>query len=918
MARSCLLTVLVLMVALAGASASNRPAEIEHRPILDIVVRADGLQDTSGLISVLGLEPGRPVDRLLLRRGIQTLVASGEVSRVRVQRELLDDGVVVHIELDFVPRLTDVKLDVPSLYWRFWVPRWFDIDVGDQVNADRIAQTARRTERRMIDRGFPDARVQPYLSYDGSSNSATLTVVVRPGEPDLIAGVSLEGLPDGVQGDQVWRRRLDGKKVRAALLAEIRDGVESALRGLGYWQARVAEIESRDTGDGTWLVVHVEPGPVFELELRAPETLMDDVRRVLPDPTDEDMHADQTDVLTERVLEGLHEAGWPVAKAQVLVESPTPDRRRVRVEVEPGPTLKVTEVVFPGAKSMRPKVLQKAVAVKPGFGGRRKPVTSERLEKDRVALLDTYRTRGFLDAELGQPRVVRLADDGLAVEFPVEEGIQWTVDRFRVEGVPVEAMWAADKDRFQLEVTEAWDPRKVDVLIGRWQRAMADSGYPEATMTAQVETPQPGRVRVALWAQPGDFVRFGRIVIAGLNATNRSVVERMIDHAGLRSGNPYSQETIIRAQQELYRLGIFKLVAIVPIPGHERRVERSVVVQLEEGMQRSYLIGLGWATEDRFRTTLGWTHLNLAGGAHALSIQTRYSAREFRYQLSLNEPLLPVLRRPGFFAAYQTDEQFADFDQRRRGLWFEIGDRLKAPFRNWVRYEYQVVKPNAPADILSDLERDQQEIQLSSVTPTFEWDFRNDLLNPTSGTLVSFAPEYAFPAFSAEAEFVKIRAGVSHYVQVPDGRLAIGLRAGAIWPFGVDSARPENLQVPLAVRFFSGGSASHRAFATDRLGIPGETIAEDGTPIGGNGLLLVNIEYIRPIWRELAATLFVDGGNVWAEPRDINLSDLRWGVGVGVRFETPAGPFRLEYGRKIDALEGEANGELFFSFGVAF
>jgi outer membrane protein insertion porin family len=72
------------------------------------------------------------------------------------------------------------------------------------------------------------------------------------------------------------------------------------------------------------------------------------------------------------------------------------------------------------------------------------------------------------------------------------------------------------------------------------------------------------------------------------------------------------------------------------------------------------------------------------------------------------------------------------------------------------------------------------------------------------------------------------------------------------------------------------------------------------------------------VWNALAAVLFVDGGNVWVEPGDVRFRDFRWGVGAGIRFETPAGPFRLEYGRKVDPLEGESGGELFFSFGIAF
>ncbi|MCK5378763.1 MAG: BamA/TamA family outer membrane protein, partial [Acidobacteria bacterium] len=562
--------------------------------------------------------------------------------------------------------------------------------------------------------------------------------------------------------------------------------------------------------------------------------------------------------------------------------------------------------------------LGKVISVEKGTGKAGRPLTAKMLDRDRKALEDLYRRNGFQDVAVKEPVVTPTDDGGLRVDFPIDEGLRWSVDAFRVEGAPAEALRLTDDDLYQLEVTEAWDFRNLDLLLERWNRAMADAGYPEARVTADVETLEAGRVAVVLSVQPGRYVRLGRVMIAGLTKTKASVVERALGVAGLREGTPYSQTTINRAQQELYRLGLFRRVAIVPIPGQERRVDRGVVVRLEEGLQRSYLVGLGWGTEERFRLTLGWSHLNLFGGAHALSLETRYSSREFRYQIGLREPLLPWIEKPGYFALYRTEETFTDWEQLRWGVWFEVGDRLEVPFRYWFRYEFQVVEPDAPDEILSELERENQQIKLASITVPFEWDYRNDMLNPTSGFLITLAPEYAFPLFSAETEFFKIRAGITHHLDTAAGRFSWGVRVGATRVADLDPEEPANLQIPLASRFFAGGSNSHRAFRTDRLGIPGETLEEDGTAIGGNAIVLVNAEFTKPIWRALNGVVFVDGGNVWIEPSDINFGQFRWGVGAGLRFETPAGPFRLEYGHKLEHVEGESSGELHFSFGMAF
>jgi outer membrane protein assembly factor BamA len=433
-----------------------------------------------------------------------------------------------------------------------------------------------------------------------------------------------------------------------------------------------------------------------------------------------------------------------------------------------------------------------------------------------------------------------------------------------------------------------------------------------------VDTSTPGQARVVFRADPGAFVEIGRVVIAGLDRTRESVVAKTIRRAGVSTGEPFARDRILLAQRRLYELGLFRRVELLPMPGQERSTQRGLVVNLEEGRQRSYLLGVGWNETDRFRVTLGWSHLNLFGGAHAFSAETRLSGREQRFQIGIREPRIPRLHVPGYLAIYRTFEDFATYSQRRSGLWFEIGDRRRVPFRPWFRYEYQIVRPNAPPDVLSELERENQEALISSITPTLEIDFRNDPLVPTGGTFSSVSLEYAFPAFSASSEFLKLQGRFTAYGKFLGGVGAAGFRIGAIEPLGPDTGEPENLQVPLNTRFFSGGASSHRGFETDFLGIGGQTIDDAGRPIGGNALVLINFEYQRKIQSIFWAVVFLDVGNVWTEPSLVRYEDFRYAAGIGLRLDTPAGPLRAEYGYKLDREPGESAGEFFLSFGIPF
>ena len=357
---------------------------------------------------------------------------------------------------------------------------------------------------------------------------------------------------------------------------------------------------------------------------------------------------------------------------------------------------------------------------------------------------------------------------------------------------------------------------------------------------------------------------------------------------------------------------------MAPMPGQEHRADRNIVVACEEGQQRSYLLGVGYSNVDAARLILGWSHLNLLGRAYAFSAEVSLAQRQQRYSLSLRKQRVFGLPVPGYLAVYRTDEILGERNVLRRGLWVDFGDRLRRPFRPWFRYEYEITEPEAlPIDVSPDIENTVRETKVASITPSVEWDTRDNPLAPTRGIFASASLQYAFPAFQAEANFVRLFTGGTVYSPIFRGFGAIGLRIGAMKPINADPDIPQNLQIPFAYRFFAGGRTSHRAYDVDRLGIPGQTLIDD-EPVGGNALILLNMEYRRRVSGQLFAAVFLDIGNVWASPEQVDLGDIEFGPGLGLQYVTPAGPLRAEYAWRLNAPEGEPGGQFFVSFGVPF
>jgi len=887
--------------------------------IVSARVEAIGPVDEEGILEVLELQKGNRIDRQRLRELILTLYASAEVERMRVITAETEGGVDVVVRMSNRSTVSGVKVRTGKPTRRVKVRRWVQIEVGDPVTAEGIEASRRRVQRRLHDRGFTDAVVEAYLDFNRKTNTVGVEFEVVAGAPQVVRTVILEGLDDDEMRAAAGPKYKTGARLTSRFEDRLRDRTEANLRTIGFWEAEVLSIERRVDGAEVDLVMQVEPGARFRLELETPPESLKIAENAFPDPAREEIHPAQTELLAEQIVENLQESGFLLAEvsAELTVEA---DEQVLRVTVDPGRKLKVADVEFPGAESIKRSELRDAIGVKQGGTGGwfKQNISNATLESDRKALVDLYQRRGFPFAVLAPPEIVPIeVEDRVRVLFPIEEAVRWFISEVQIEGLPVEAAAELESDPLELAEGSPWSPGAVERAKVRLETSLADSGYPEGRVEAEVDTSNEGHATVVFQVSSGPFVRIGEVIIAGLRRTHRELVAGVIRRAGVRTGEPLSRRKMLAAQRGLFELGLFRRAELAPMPGQEHRADRNIVVACEEGEQKSYLFGVGYSNVDAARLILGWSHLNLLGRAYAFSAEVSLARRQQRYSLSLRKQRVFGLPVPGYLAVYRTNEVLGDRNVLRRGLWVDFGDRLKRPFRPWLRYEYEITEPDPfPSDADPRIEDTVRESKVASLTPSVEWDTRDNPLAPTRGMFALASLQFAFPAFEAEANFLKFNAGATVYSPIFRGFGAIGLRLGAMKPINADPIVPENLQVPFAYRFFAGGRTTHRAFDTDDLGIPGQTII-DGSPVGGNALILLNLEYRRRISGPLFAAVFVDAGNVWASPEQVNLGDVEWGPGLGLQYVTPAGPLRAEYAWRINA-QGESGGQFYISFGVPF
>jgi outer membrane protein insertion porin family len=240
------------------------------------------------------------------------------------------------------------------------------------------------------------------------------------------------------------------------------------------------------------------------------------------------------------------------------------------------------------------------------------------------------------------------------------------------------------------------------------------------------------------------------------------------------------------------------------------------------------------------------------------------------------------------------------------GVEKKLSDTMKAEFY----YEFSLVRTTDVKPDVVLIKEDTGTLAISGVKPALIYDTRDNPFDPKKGVLAGISMKLATFLFLSEVNFIKTEIYGSTFHKLSK-RITLALSARGGVAYGLGSTE----QLPLVERFFLGGRSTVRGYAQDTLGPKG---ADGTTPTGGNAYLMGNVEFRTDIGRGLGLVPFFDMGNVWLSAGEINPMKLKYTTGLGLRYNTPVGPLRVDYGLKLSRQTGESRGEIHFSVGHAF
>ena len=259
------------------------------------------------------------------------------------------------------------------------------------------------------------------------------------------------------------------------------------------------------------------------------------------------------------------------------------------------------------------------------------------------------------------------------------------------------------------------------------------------------------------------------------------------------------------------------------------------------------------------------------------------------------------------------EEDRSSFDYNRKGGTLQVGRALDTRTSLILRYLYQDTHVFNIVGSIDAIDRQYRTYAVSGPSASVLFDTRDDPLEPKRGVFLGADLQLSLDALGGVSylrsflQATRVSRLRSDLVFVLSGRVGLAKTFAELDPL-----------LPLPERFFAGGDYGPRGFPVD--GVGPKVVASDGTfyPTGGNALLLGGAEMRFNLSRSFQVASFVDTGNVYLEARSVDLAELRWSTGLGVRYRTPVGPIRLDWGYVLDPQPGESRSHFHLTIGHAF
>jgi outer membrane protein insertion porin family len=848
------------------------------------------------MLDMLGLSEGKQIDAEKVRTGIKRAFLKGIFEDISVETNDCDPAdVMVRVrEKDMIRKVSvlgDHMLSAKKV-------RDLLIMKDEEVmRYDRVSEAERDLKEKYALSGYPEAVVRISTETTKEPYRVKLVVTIEAGSPLKITGIRVDGTgvvtPDDLKlsaGDVY-----DQFKVRDELKR-----IQARLRKDGYYHPVAGPYTYHE---GT-LSITVDPGRRLSVTIEGNSAISR--KRLVKEAPFFEVETVNDEIVDESVIRMLalyHSEGYPFAQVAPVMKEDT-GMIEVSFFVFEGQRIKTRTIRISGS-TLPPQSLKDVMALKED-----EYFNPDLKDRDQETLKEFYRALGYLDAAIQEiTYTIDTKEERADISVVVEEGARTLISSIDIQGVPADA-----RTRLLPAIgIKIGDPyNEVDISDARFR--ILDSYVTEGNLNVDVlvqRTIEGHKASVVFTVTEGAKVRIGKTVVAGNQKTRHEVIRREIAHD---EGLPYSFRTLAEQRRKLYKLGLFENVEIEPYNAGEG--VKDLLVRVKEGNAGSYEFGIGYADYEQFRGYAEISYRNLWGMNRQGLLRAELSSLQQRYIVQYTEPWFFGYPLPFRVLFLYEDKEEITVPEREVRYHIEryaasagVEKQLTETLKSELYYEYSIVRTtDVQPDVILSRE-DEGTLAISSLRPSLVYDTRDNPFEPTRGIVAGLSLKMASYLLFSETDFLKMTLYGSTFHRLHKRIvLALSARGGIAYGFN------DTDELPLVERFFLGGRFSVRGYEQDTLGPKGA----DDNPTGGNAFAMGSVELRTNIGWGVSIVPFLDFGNVWVKVDDFNPSDIKYTAGLGLRYSTPVGPLRVDYGFKLNKEKDESSGELHFSIGHAF
>jgi len=641
----------------------------------------------------------------------------------------------------------------------------------------------------------------------------------------------------------------------------------------------------------------------------------------------------------DKVRGGIDEAKKQYEKKGYLDASITYDTRPagedevvLTYKIDEGKVVRISDLVLEGARAFTPRELGKVMQTKESsifsFITNAGNLDNDVLKTDIERLTAFYYDHGYIDVKIDEP-VVEREKDGLKVTIKIDEGDQFKVGKVDIRGDLLPDMTKA-RAKLSLAQGEVFRTSKLRDDISALTEIFGDEGYAFVNVTPDTAVDQADKtVDVTYKVSKGPAVTIDKIDITGNTKTRDKVIRRELR---LQEQQRFSGSALRKSQERLRRLGYFEDVNITTRKADsEDRLD--LLVDVKEASTGSFSAGAGISSGENFLFNVRLAENNLFGRGQRLVLNVDFGQLRRNFSVDFTEPYFMDTELTAGVSLFKWQVFFNQFTRGGTGAAVRFLYPLTALGLTDVAgysledtrlgLEYRIeqadisdVSVTAPTIIQTE----QGTSLTSSITPRLFRDTRSHPFDPTSGSMQDLSFEWA--GLGGQSKFIKLEARgrwyYPFYKSPAWGTFVFAFGSNLGYGFSYSGER----DLPLFERYFPGGINSVRGYRILSMGpqnIVSTSLAQGFArdPIGGSSQLIINNEIIFPIVESLGlkGVVFVDSGNAFAASDPLDMSQMRVTSGAGLRWLSPIGPLRIEYGKPINPHVGDDLQAVMFSFG---